>query len=138
MGPSSSCICRSEGNVADILVVEDERDLREVLVELLETYGYPCAQAENGEAALAWLRANPLPKLILLDAMMPRMDGVAFRHAQLSDPTLRGIRTFLVTAASDAETLAGELGTGLIRKPIDLDSLLDVVGDIIKEWATAS
>ena len=70
-----------------ILVVDDDRDIRESLRELLAEAGYAVAVAENGRVALERLRAGLRPGVILLDLMMPIMDGMTFRadHARMFD-----------------------------------------------------
>src|SRR4051812_17571750 len=81
-----------------VLVVEDEADLRALIVGLLEGDGYAAVGASNGEEALDVLRTTPRrPCLILLDLMMPRMDGWAFRAAQRRDPALASIPVVVVT-----------------------------------------
>ena len=65
-----------------ILVVEDDTSIRELLVELLESEGYGVASAVNGLEALKYLQSNENPDLILIDLMMPVMDGYAFRTGE--------------------------------------------------------
>lgn len=111
-----------------ILVVEDEADLRALMVGLLEGDGYEAVGASNGEEALALLRAGTVrPCLILLDLMMPRMDGWAFRAAQRRDPALAPIPVVVVTGyGSQLETRPlGAVAT--VAKPFNLDALLEIV-----------
>lgn len=122
--------------MTDVLIIEDELDLRETLTLLLEGEGYTCVQAENGAEALAWLRSNPEPKVILLDVMMPVMDGIAFREKQLADARLRGIPTILTTAASEGPFLARRLDIFFfLHKPVDVDSLITLVGTLTRPMA---
>src|SRR5690242_5374004 len=72
---------------AHILVVEDDADVREALVDVLEAEGFSVAMAEDGAQALDYLGgAAPRPALILLDLMMPNMNGLQFREEQLKEP----------------------------------------------------
>ena len=95
-----------------ILVVEDDIDLGETVCEILAMSGYRAAHATDGLVALQMLGQGGLHDLILLDLMMPRMDGWAFREAQLRDERLKDIPVVVLSAM------------GEISKPIDADSLL--------------
>src|SRR5687767_4763614 len=87
-----------------ILVVDDDRDIRESLIDVLEGQGYLVSGAENGQDALEYLRHAPaLPELILLDVMMPLMNGIQFRAAQRKNPVWIGIRVLVMTAFSREE-----------------------------------
>jgi CheY-like chemotaxis protein len=113
-----------------ILIVEDAEDIRASLVELLRDEGYEVLTACNGEDALGLLGASPeLPALILLDLMMPVMDGYAFRAAQLRDPKLARIPVVLMSAGGDMQAKVSELGAkGYMRKPFsDLETILAAV-----------
>lgn len=112
-----------------VLIVEDAVDLRSLLCQLFESEGYTVAQAANGNEALAMLRAaTELPQVILLDLMMPVMDGFEFRRAQAGDPRLARIPVIVMTA--DGDTRAKQVRAGAVdslRKPVEVDQLLDVV-----------
>lgn len=82
-----------------VLVVEDDRDAREALAELLQAEGFEVVTAPNGLAALQALRAGLRPSVIVLDVMMPVMDGWDFRAQQARDPALAGIPVVVMTAA---------------------------------------
>jgi CheY-like chemotaxis protein len=112
-----------------ILVVEDDEDIRETLVDLLQDHGYRAIGARDGRDALLTLsKAQPLPCLIVLDLMMPVMDGQAFRDEQLRDPELSKIPVLVISAYHDAETRARALNTKMaMKKPLDLDRFLDLV-----------
>lgn len=116
--------------VAPILVVEDEADLRALIVGLLRSDGYDVVGASDGEEALRLLRERHLrPCLILLDLLMPRMDGWEFCAVQRRDPRLAGIPVVVVTGY--AQDLASRPALGAVAtltKPFDLDKLLSVVG----------
>jgi CheY-like chemotaxis protein len=104
-----------------VLVVDDDRDIRELLVELLASEGYEVASAADGRRALAEARSRR-PDVILLDLMMPVMSGWEFREAQLRDPELAGIPVVVVTAFEDSLD-----GTALLRKPFLVEDVLDAV-----------
>lgn len=111
-----------------ILVVEDDRDIRESLEEILRDAGYVPVLAANGVEALQHLRAAAIPSVIILDLMMPVMDGRDFRTIQLSDERLRAIPTILLTAhAKPADAMNGMGDIIFLAKPVDLDRLLDTV-----------
>lgn len=79
----------------------------------------------NGEEALAWLRHHPAPSLILLDMMMPVMNGTEFRERQREDPDLAKIPVVLMSAGAKIEEEAAALGAvGVIGKPPDVDEML--------------
>src|SRR5688572_27353229 len=87
-------------DACDILLVEDDNDVREAIAEGLEDAGYQVFAAENGQEALDYLGSAPqLPSLILLDLMMPTMDGWQF-HEQLSHhPRCAHIPVVVLSAA---------------------------------------
>ena len=82
-----------------VLIVDDDSAVRTALKELFETEGYAVAVASNGRAALNHLGAGLRPCVVLLDLMMPVMDGWDFRTEQLKDPALKEIPVFIITAA---------------------------------------
>lgn len=112
-----------------ILVVDDDPDIRETLVELLEENGHPAFAAANGNEALETLRtAGETPCLILLDLMMPGMDGIAFREEQLKDPALSPIPVIVLSAFRDsAETAQQIAATAHLPKPVSFDALMKLV-----------
>lgn len=114
--------------VVGVLVVEDDVDIRAVIRIALEAEGYTVATVGNGREALEYLRGVGIPRLILLDLMMPVMDGWQFRAVQQADPAWAGIPVVVVSADGRASQKADALGAaGGLGKPIDLDLLLDVV-----------
>src|SRR5215510_8043701 len=118
-----------EADQGSILVVEDDPGMRDALVALLEHEGYPTESVNDGHQALARLRerATP-PSLVLLDLMLPVMDGFEFRVQQLQDPALAGIPVIVVSAGGDlvrkAETLHAD---ACLPKPLDIDMLLGLI-----------
>jgi two-component system, chemotaxis family, chemotaxis protein CheY len=112
-----------------VLIVEDDADIREVFHEVLSEAGYDVATAVDGRDALDVLAAaNALPDVILLDLMMPRMDGYEFRAAQIKDPRLRAIPVVAVSADRTGKQRARQAGIcEYLAKPVELDELLRVV-----------
>jgi CheY-like chemotaxis protein len=112
-----------------IMIVEDDRDIRETLAELLEDEGYEILTAGNGAEALDLLRggAEP-PSLILLDLMMPVMDGRSFRLEQRADPQLDRIPVVVLSAYHDAAAQAAELEVAaFLSKPLRPDTLMRLI-----------
>jgi CheY-like chemotaxis protein len=109
-----------------ILIVDDDTDVREVLGELLADEGYATRMCANGRAALELLRGGARPRLILLDLMMPVMDGWQFRAEQLRDATLRDIPVVVMTASRgvDRDDLGG---AEVLQKPVGLGDILEAV-----------
>jgi CheY-like chemotaxis protein len=112
-----------------LLVIDDEASIREMLTELLEDAGYVVAQAVDGADALAQLGAGlELPCLILLDLMMPRMNGWELRAALQQHPELKTIPVVVLSAHTQLAQTAVALDVAdYLTKPIDLDRLLSVV-----------
>ena len=111
----------------EVMVVEDDFAIRETLRELLEDEGYRVTWASNGREALARIREHA-PRLILLDLMMPVMDGWEFRSAQQRDPELANIPVIVISADHALEQKVGDLSpAGWLAKPFELDALLATV-----------
>ncbi|MBV9949581.1 MAG: response regulator [Myxococcales bacterium] len=113
-----------------VLVIEDEDEIREEIAEALRDAGHLVETASDGRAALAVLseRKKELPELILLDLLMPDMDGQRFRARQLADARLAAIPTLVLTALPIDPGMRRALGeTAVLRKPFDLDALLAAV-----------
>jgi len=111
------------------LVVEDDAAIRAALLQLLDDSGFEVSAASNGWAGLNLLRGGLRPDVILLDLVMPIMNGWDFRRGQLLDPNLRAIPVILITAAeSPREKLQSDLGdVELIRKPPRADEILAAI-----------
>jgi CheY-like chemotaxis protein len=109
-----------------VLVVDDDRDIRDSLTHALVEGGYTAVGVANGQEALQWLRtARPAPFLILLDLTMPVMNGWQFRSEQQRDPGLAAIPVLIVSANADAARQAVALAAaGHLAKPVDADQLL--------------
>jgi CheY-like chemotaxis protein len=113
-----------------VLVVEDDPGILHAIMQVLEDEGHAVRGAVNGKVALDMLRAPgaKLPRVILLDLMMPVMDGAAFRDEQLRDPALARIPVVLLTADNHAEEKAATMHVAAsLRKPVELQQLLDAI-----------
>ncbi|MBA3818166.1 MAG: response regulator [Deltaproteobacteria bacterium] len=110
-----------------VLIVDDDRDIRESLAQVLGDRGYQVVTAEHGQAALDYLAAHPLPALIVLDLMMPVMAGEDFRRAQVAVPRLASIPVVIMSAADRGSTIAAELGVEFLPKPARMQQLLAAV-----------
>jgi CheY-like chemotaxis protein len=102
-----------------VLIVDDDRDIREVLGELLTDEGFDIEAAWNGAEAMKRLQAGLRPNVIILDLMMPVMDGLAFRAEQKQNPELADIPVIGVTAAP-----SDDADFECLRKPVKLATLL--------------
>lgn len=110
-----------------VLVIDDDTDFRRLLQLWLGVNGYDVAEAPNGMEALR-VMSKVKPCLILLDLMMPVLDGRGFRTQQLRDPRFASIPVLCISAAHEAEQAAAELGaSGCIMKPVEMDAVLDLV-----------
>jgi CheY-like chemotaxis protein len=110
-----------------VMVVEDDQELGELFHALLSEHGYTVRTARNGLAAIELL-GSWRPNLILLDMMMPVVDGHAFREAQLAHPEWSTIPVVIVSAASEFLSEADALGAkAVLGKPLDFVELLKVV-----------
>ena len=112
-----------------VLVVDDEEDIRLLLGQLLRMEGYEVVTAESGSSALACLRASQQAvRLILLDLMMPGMNGWQFRAEQLRDPSLADIPVVVMTGAgAKVENMAALGSCEVLLKPVNLDTLFDSI-----------
>ena len=112
-----------------ILIVEDDVAVREAMAVFLAGAGYEVAEAGDGAEALRYLRGSAGVGLILLDLMMPVMNGWEFRHEQAKDPALAEIPVVVVTADHGAAQKAAAVGAaGCLLKPIEFPELLAFVG----------
>jgi len=110
--------------------VEDDADIRDALDGLLSTEGFRVAGCSNGREALDWLHASPKPDVILLDLMMPVMDGWQFRVAQKQDPELATIPVVALSADMTAKAAAID-ADAYLRKPVEYDTLLDTLDRLL-------
>lgn len=117
----------SEEQERCVFIVDDDPDICEVMQLILESHGYRVVTAESGAEALDKLRAGVEPCLILLDLMMPNMNGIQFRSEQRRDPALVSIPVVMVSAGGDVAAKAAAVGLEGLLKPIDLEVLLETV-----------
>ena len=123
-----------------LLIVDDDDAIRESLGEALAEDGFEVVLAANGREALDLLRSNPRPSALLLDLMMPVMNGWEFRREQLNDPLLRDIPVLVISASgASPQTLLSQLGdVELIPKPVPYGGLLKALGRVCGLAASAA
>lgn len=114
-----------------VLVVEDDRDIREALVELLATFGYLAQAANHGAEAMLFLEASAaLPALIVLDLMMPVMDGYAFHERLRNNPAWAAIPVLVLSADLTARArLPGSVE--VLRKPAGMNEFMSAVEKLV-------
>lgn len=120
---------RSEQVVKRILIVDDDYGIRDSLTQIFEDEGYDVTSASNGEEAITLLRNHAVhPQVILLDLMMPIMNGWEFRSAQQQDPALATIPVVVISADRQLSQHASVLrANAYLAKPINFATLLDTV-----------
>lgn len=107
-----------------ILVVEDDPEVQEVLRVALTADGYSVESATNARDAIDHLRSHADTRAVVLDLLLPDVDGAEFRRIQLRDRSLAWIPVVVMSAAIDAERLAREVrADAFVQKPVDLDEL---------------
>lgn len=117
----------------EILVVDDDLSIRETLMMVLEEDGYTVAEAADGRAALAFLRQHKDPVVVLLDHVMPGMDGAQTLRVVSQDDHLARTHAYILLTASSRNVIPrllsslGDLPVTVIAKPFDLDELLATV-----------
>ena len=116
----------ADTSLEHILVVEDDRALRDSLRDALELEGYVAVCVENGQAALQHLATGARPCIILLDLMMPAMDGWTFRQETLKDKSLASIPVIVMTAATPAR-VAAVAAEVILYKPLHMGRVMDLV-----------
>jgi CheY-like chemotaxis protein len=122
--------------MARVLVVDDEEQIRESLRMLLEVAGHTVTTAAGGAQALDTLRAAEHREVVLLDLLMPEMDGLGVLHAVTADPRLAAQHGYiLMTADSDrlvrtAAHVLAALPVTVVRKPFDIDDVLETVAAV--------
>lgn len=108
-----------------ILIIEDDLDVRTALVDVIGFYGVDIHEASNGKEALELLETIPQPRLIILDAMMPVMDGPEFFIEFRRKESNRKVPVVLFSAVAENISLEGL--AGVLRKPADINDLLEYV-----------
>jgi CheY-like chemotaxis protein len=109
--------------MARVMVVDDDLDIQEALAQILEAEGHQVTTAGDGRTALGLLKRHP-PDVIVLDLMMPSMNGWEFREAQLKDPRLARIPVIVISAATLREPIDAE---EFLPKPFEPSQLLELV-----------
>jgi CheY-like chemotaxis protein len=109
-----------------VLIVEDDAGLREMMAQLLTLEGFRAETVANGRDALEYLQRGDRPEIILLDLMMPIMDGWEFRRRQRADPAVADVPV-VVLSALDATRATDLDETAFLKKPLDFERLLQLV-----------
>ena len=123
----------ADNHVIQILVVDDDRSIRETLRVVLQDEGYSVLEAEDGKAALRILQASSQPMVVLLDLRMPVLDGAGVLAYIAAHPSLAGLHAFLLITANrdsiaeNTAQLLQQLQVPIIPKPFDLDALIEIV-----------
>ena len=115
----------SDASCPGILVVDDDPDIRESLREVLQDEGYEVNCVSNGREALDYLQTGPRPCVILLDLMMPVMDGWQFRVEQKKVAGIADIPLIVITATGKRPVLID--ADELVMKPLDLNRLFAAI-----------
>jgi CheY-like chemotaxis protein len=111
--------------MSTVLVVDDDRDLRDALCSALEESGFSAVGCGDGRQALDYLKSAPKPALILLDWMMPVMSGGEFRQVQVQDERIADIPVVVISAHVKADLFGVSEGVkSLLRKPFPLGELI--------------
>lgn len=117
----------------NILLIEDDLDINEAIQSILKDENFKVDAVFNGKEALDYLKnSHHNPSLILIDLMMPLMNGLQFREAQLQDPRIANIPTVMLSASNNFEDINKLKFQGYLPKPLDLDSLINIVRKFIK------
>lgn len=124
----------SDAAKGTVLIVEDDLESREALAELLEVEGYRAIRTANGQEALDFLRQGSRPDLIIMDMIMPRVNGFRFRRLQRRDPALASIPVIITTAIGRAAGVEANL---ILQKPIDVKTLLRAVAEFCSPTPTS-
>jgi len=111
------------GRGSYVLVVDDIPESREVIVEVLEIYGYAAVGASSGKEALEYLHQSPPPRLIITDLMMPVMNGWDFLDAKRKIKHLSNVPVLVLSAIPEPKVEADHV----MLKPVDIDMLLTVI-----------
>ncbi len=111
-----------------VLVIDDDADIRDSIGDILELRGYRVARAANGREALERLRSGPPPCVILLDLMMPVLNGWEFREQQSRDARLADVPVVVISGDGSTDEKAAKIGVAeFLRKPLELSAILEVV-----------
>ena len=119
----------------EILIIEDDTEIRNTMIDFLEDEGFVVKAAENGAHGISILEASSvLPGLIFLDIMMPVMDGVEFRSAQLKDVNFSKIPTIIFSADGRVNQKVDTTGiVEVLKKPVELDDIISLANRFCNE-----
>lgn len=122
--------------LTSVLVVEDDIDLRESLEEVLEQEGFAVRTASCGASALSALSEADRPDLLVLDLMLPGMDGFQLRREMQANPALRHIPVIIATAMPEANRMHESLqASAYLEKPFDLEKLFTLARSLTEQRA---
>lgn len=118
--------------LAPILIIEDDREVREALVDALEDEGYAVVSAIDGVDALELLKSGFLPRLMLLDLTLPRMGGEEFNRAVAKNPDWSAIPVVVFSADPEVKSRARAMGAAAsLSKPVKLEELYEVAARLV-------
>lgn len=121
-----------------VLLVEDDPDIRELVLEAFQIMDVQATAATCGSEAIEALQRHGNPAVVLLDLMMPKTDGVWFCNERKKYPEFLDIPVVILTADSKIESKAAELSVnGFLRKPVTIDDLMKTVNRYLRSAATA-
>jgi len=121
------------GRHAHVIVVDDEPSIREICADVLSSEGYQVSTAKNGREAVEIVAQEPVD-LVLMDIMMPVMDGLAACKAIKADERTRHVPVVIMSAAHNLRERVGEvqyIAAAIVPKPFDFDQLLDTVERLV-------
>lgn len=120
-----------------ILLVEDDPDIQGLLRVFLEGEGFSVHASSNGREALDYLKKGPRPSVVLLDLMMPVMDGYEFLKEIYSTryPAFQNLPIIVLSAAARLDKVAEEHPVRIVKKPIELDLLLSAIAKSVNPTA---
>jgi CheY-like chemotaxis protein len=133
-----------EGTMTQVLIVDDDQEIRTMLRDTLEDSGYTVQEAKDGARALNLLRSSPVGMVVLLDIMMPVLDGPAVLRAVVEDAQLARRHAYvLITANISAVPLEQardrlRLGIPIVQKPFNMEVLLDAIAHAARRLETSA
>ena len=120
----SAALISQDSAARRVLVVDDDLSTREALTDLLQDRGYAVISAADGREALNYLRNSSPPGIVILDLMMPVMDGWEFLERQSRDPVLHDIPVIVLTATPPGALLLAKV---VLSKPVEPEFLIEIV-----------
>jgi DNA-binding response OmpR family regulator len=130
----------STGSAGAVLLVEDDDDVREIIVEILQNHRFEVAAANDGREAIDWItRAARLPDVVILDVMMPTLDGAGFLAEARLLPGFEAVPVVVISAGGPRsdEIIPREAVSAWLRKPFDFDDLLGAVNGVLASGTVA-